>query len=815
MSTAKEPEKPDDLTDAQVRMIREMFSAKIKRPMSQCNLKYDGSQDFYTTEKFISSVTEYKALERITDEEALADISVLLEKEAAAWWGSVKAQIKTWKEFTDQFRQRFSDKPSYVVYQDIVNDKQGDDEPFDDFVQRKRMLFARLSPPGYNEKQQIDLIYGQMHPKLREKVPRSLLEDNYYLFTHVRKAEEQIKKEKEASLNIHNDTPQNTAEKQQRTRCGSSLSVGHVEESCAKAEISSQAIISVKLSQSLSEPISKVTLSNMVQDRQELEPPRRVTRSLKKKHSDVMQNMSTEQITVEPQKKQSKLSKSGKQGNSKVQVKSTRVTQSQNKPTEMSNVENLKEPTKTADKEDKVGVDKQIKHEDKVDSTAVPSTSWKLTPMPPFMPKMSCIGCGGKEQVGYYREVCPQCCSDEEKTKLDETFSPVIVIDIFDHLQEEVANIDDCEGFTPQDVEKLGQCLSNICSIEPSVSALEVGAASAPVSLHALHCLDTVHKEALVRHELLPPMFSALTSLAAACVEQPHGASARCLGSAAALYRAAPAPSAHMLPHLLQALHSAVQKCGQDKRRRNSEQPDETTQISSLLLQVLATGLPLARERPDNYKEFWETLPTVLHTFMFEPPVGGTAHAKELVVVIRDEVLRGTPRVPSCHIQKVLALIRTGSLHVQAPNQQIQNEQELREREEFARTCFETLLQFSMLEDIDSLTGVENDTDPLAIAALLDRFQEVISRYTRDDDNAEPLPRHQLSEISFVLKAIATLTESMKKAPPGKVDAMAWQKLIGLYPCLVRLAARAHTAGAGGALREALLQYCALLAAPT
>lgn len=36
-----------------------------------------------------------------------------------------------------------------------------------------------------------------------------------------------------------------------------------------------------------------------------------------------------------------------------------------------------------------------------------------------------------------------------------------------------------------------------------------------------------------------------------------------------------------------------------------------------------------------------------------------------------------------------------------------ENEQELKEREEFARTCFETLLQFSMLEDIESLTGVE------------------------------------------------------------------------------------------------------------
>ncbi|XP_060810173.1 protein MON2 homolog [Amyelois transitella] len=119
-----------------------------------------------------------------------------------------------------------------------------------------------------------------------------------------------------------------------------------------------------------------------------------------------------------------------------------------------------------------------------------------------------------------------------------------------------------------------------------------------------------------------------------------------------------------------------------------------------------------------------------------------------------------------------------------------------------------------MLEDVDSLGDVDNDTDPLAIVALLDRFQEVISKYTTDEDNAEPLPRHQLSEISFVLKALATLTESMKKAPPGKVDPAAWQKLIGVYPSLAALAAGARAAGAGGALRAALLQYAALLAAP-
>ncbi|XP_053618779.1 protein MON2 homolog isoform X2 [Plodia interpunctella] len=362
--------------------------------------------------------------------------------------------------------------------------------------------------------------------------------------------------------------------------------------------------------------------------------------------------------------------------------------------------------------------------------------------------------------------------------------------------------------FTPEDVQRLGSCLATVCRVEPAAAALDsIGSSPAPVSLHALHCLHTVHSEALVRHELLPAMFVALTSLAAAC-----DSGVRCLSAAAALYRAAPVPSKGALADLLMALHKAVQQCNaQQARRRNSEpRNNDAAEIAALLLQVLATGLPLARETPNEYTEFWEMLPTVLETFMFQPPVGGSSSARELVVVVRDEVLRGAPRAPAQHARALLALVRAGagSLHAQA--RPTKNEQELREHEEFARTCFETLLQFSMLEDVDSLGDVDN---PLAIAALLDRFQEVISRYTTEEDN-EPLPRHQLSEISFVLKAVATLTESMKKAPPGKVDAGAWQKLIGLYPALVSLSASARCAGAGGALRDALLQFAALLRAP-
>ncbi|XP_047540628.1 protein MON2 homolog isoform X1 [Vanessa atalanta] len=379
--------------------------------------------------------------------------------------------------------------------------------------------------------------------------------------------------------------------------------------------------------------------------------------------------------------------------------------------------------------------------------------------------------------------------------------------------------------FTAEDVQKLGECLSNVCSVEPSASALDGLGSGAPVSLHALHCLDTVHKEALSRHELLGALFSALIALAGAAEQ---AGSARCLAAAARLYRAAPGPSAQHAPRLLQALHTAVKKCSPDKRRRNSDrerdQPDEPTQIASLLLQVLATGLPLARENPDEYAEFWEILPTVLETFMFEPPVGGTAQAREVVGVVRDEVLRAAPRAPAPAARRLLALVRAGSLHhhnnahtAHHAHQVQQNEQELKEREEFARTCFETLLQFSMLEDMDSITAAENENDPLAIMPLLDRFQEVISRYNKEEDSSEPLPRQQASEVSFVLRAVAALAAAMRRAPPARVDRAAWTKLIDVYPSLVRLAGGARVCGAGGAgaaLREALLQFGALLAPP-
>ena len=48
-----------------------------------------------------------------------------------------------------------------------------------------------------------------------------------------------------------------------------------------------------------------------------------------------------------------------------------------------------------------------------------------------------------------------------------------------------------------------------------------------------------------------------------------------------------------------------------------------------------------------------------------------------------------------------------------------------------------------------------------------------------------PLPSHRVSEMSFVLKALATLISSLKRGA-GAVDPRTWGLVIGLYPDLVR-----------------------------
>lgn len=66
-------------------------------------------------------------------------------------------------------------------------------------------------------------------------------------------------------------------------------------------------------------------------------------------------------------------------------------------------------------------------------------------------------------------------------------------------------------------------------------------------------------------------------------------------------------------------------------------------------------------------------------------------------------------------------------------------------REELAKMCFETLLQFSLLDGLEGEVevGGEGLAGKLAVTALLHRFQQVLHQYVQDEARSGkcPLPR--------------------------------------------------------------------------
>lgn len=221
------------------------------------------------------------------------------------------------------------------------------------------------------------------------------------------------------------------------------------------------------------------------------------------------------------------------------------------------------------------------------------------------------------------------------------------------------------------------------------------------------------------------------------------------------------------------------------------------------LLSVLQVGLPVARKHPELFADVWPSLSDTLDKFLF-PSSACTIEDRgidEIVLdesidctvieLLRDDILPYADEIPHQFILDIVVILNKGSIH-SATTKNIGYDADLKLREEFAKTCFETLLQFSLLNDSNANDAVVNTEDVqtngnssilnnnttgegsiagrLAITALLRRFEEVLKKFIEDDRQSgkSSLPKYRLSEISFVLKAIATLIISMKKAPPAK-----------------------------------------------
>lgn len=121
----------------------------------------------------------------------------------------------------------------------------------------------------------------------------------------------------------------------------------------------------------------------------------------------------------------------------------------------------------------------------------------------------------------------------------------------------------------------------------------------------------------------------------------------------------------------------------------------------------------------------------------------------QIIELLKTEVLPYSNCIPKEFIMQVVILLNKGSIH-SATNVKTDCDVELTLREEFAKTCFETLLQFSLVDGYNKdlmANGDENSiAGQLAVTSLLHRFQEVLRKYIEDEKLSGkcPLPRYEL-----------------------------------------------------------------------
>jgi hypothetical protein len=252
----------------------------------------------------------------------------------------------------------------------------------------------------------------------------------------------------------------------------------------------------------------------------------------------------------------------------------------------------------------------------------------------------------------------------------------------------------------------------------------------------------------------------------------------------------------------------------------------------NVLIKVLKEGIPLVRNisnSSETFSNFWKELSVVLEHFLFpesiqdqrqEDRMADEAVDCHIIDLLRDEVLPYPTSVPPEFIRKIVILLNKGSIH-----SSIQLSEDCSGsvglREDLAKQCFETLLDFSLLRNetlgaeetlTDSALVESSLTNKLAITSLLQRFKEVLVDAIDGEklNRNIPLQRQKSAEIAFVLRAIATVISSMKRASQLKVDKKTWQQVISLYPYLVQCT-ETTSMQVSSSVKDALMEYWSLL----
>ncbi|XP_013147281.1 PREDICTED: uncharacterized protein LOC106110115, partial [Papilio polytes] len=214
---------------------------------AKCNTRFDGLKTSDVL-AFIDAIEIYKTCVNMSDDVALRGLPMLLTGLAATWWQGVKNSTPSWQAALESLRQTFGPRlPAHKIFRLIFEREQQINETTDLFICHIRALFAQLPPHSLSEDVQLEMTYGLLHKRIREKVPRSCFTSFAELIAQARRIEDilnesrplQTKSDVKPTLSTlpsNNTQPCYTPSPvhNKRPQCSYCKRYGHVKEACQK-----------------------------------------------------------------------------------------------------------------------------------------------------------------------------------------------------------------------------------------------------------------------------------------------------------------------------------------------------------------------------------------------------------------------------------------------------------------------------------------------------------------------------------------------------------------------------------------------------
>lgn len=339
-------------------------------------------------------------------------------------------------------------------------------------------------------------------------------------------------------------------------------------------------------------------------------------------------------------------------------------------------------------------------------------------------------------------------------------------------------------NFNLDDLKQLGAVLTNAISLPaygettpPYIISTSSDLSLTPLHDGVLHTMELVQKEALSRNnsKMIPEIFKRLLIFAKFTCSPPNSSfkydnkhqkvsdwitmnyipfGEKAMTTTVKLYEKtaenAEVINSNILHGIIATLHKPL------ALKYNCFSSSIWKLAATSLITILKPGLKVARAHGNQFASMWSELAATLNDFLFpnmcapadkglDEMVSDEAMDCRLIELLKTEVLPFSNNIPKEFIMQVVILLNKGSIH-SATNIKSDNDTELTLREEFAKTCFETLLQFSLINGDNKALVINGDdlAGQLAVTSLLQRFQEVLEKYIDDEKLSGkcPLPRY-------------------------------------------------------------------------